>query len=436
MAGVRGGGAGSNAPATRVLVVDDDPADACVTISRLKQLQRKVQVEVVNAFEPARRELVRGGYDIAFIDHYLGAQTGLELIDLARNEGVECALVLMTGSMDSEVELTALDRGATDFLDKSELTARSLDRTLRYSIQRANEVNQIARLGARLEAIIEGSNDGVWDWSPLTGSLFLSTRFCELIGADPEAPTSLRSWLECIHPDDRARVEAALRAEVVGESDTLEIEYRVVRGEGEVRWMHLRGKGCRAAAGRLQRVAGSQTDITRRKEREEDARHRAFHDPLTGLGNRAALEQQLEELQGLLECHGIGFSLVLLDLDGFKLINDRHGHATGDEVLQEVAARLLRVVSTGGTAARIGGDEFVVVAPGCASFALATELAQSLGEAVARPIEAVVGRVRVGASWGVRVVAEAGVSSATALADADAAMYGAKSSKRRPRAVG
>ena len=432
----RGGGPTSDEGIARVLVVDDDGADACITVARLKRLRRPVEVEVVHEFDQALFLLNSGRFDIAFVDYHLGLKTGLELISTVRRQGVECALVLQTGNNDPEVELRALDMGATDFLDKSELTVRSLERTLRYSIQRTRELNEIARLKGRLEAVIEGSSDGIWDWSVESGGLYLSTRFCELIGADPDEPTSLRSWIQRVHPEDRPRVESALRAEAVGESDTLEIEYRVVRDDGDVRWMYLRGKAGRGRAGRLQRIAGSQTDITERKQREDEVRHRAFHDALTGLGNRAALENRMDELQRRLSTDGVGFSLVFLDLDGFKAINDRHGHATGDAVLQEVAARLQRDVSARGSVARVGGDEFVVLVPGCTSFNLATELAQTLETNIARPVRALAGNVRVGVSWGVRTVNCAGIPTAEVLADADAAMYSAKDAKRRPVAVG
>ena len=147
----RGGGTASGDGVIRVLVIDDDGADACITVARLKRLRQPVDVEVVREFDQGVFLLNSGRFDIAFVDYHLGLKTGLELISLVRRQGVECALVLLTGNSDPEVELRALDMGATDFLDKSELTVRTLERTLRYSIQRTRELNEIARLKGRLE---------------------------------------------------------------------------------------------------------------------------------------------------------------------------------------------------------------------------------------------------------------------------------------------
>lgn len=426
----RAGGTASGNGVIRVLVIDDDGADACITVARLKRLRQPVDVEVVREFDQGVFLLNSGRFDIAFVDYHLGLKTGLELISMVRRQGVECALVLLTGNSDPEVELRALDMGATDFLDKSELTVRTLERTLRYSIQRTRELNEIARLKGRLEAVIDGSNDGIWEWSVDTGSLYLSERFRGLIGMEANEPISLRSWMGRVHPDDRDRVETALRSEAVGKSDMVELEYRVVRADESGHWMYLRGKARRCRKGRLQSVAGSQTDITERKRREEQTRHRAFHDALTGLGNRAALDERLHELQRHLERDGVGFSLVFLDLDGFKAINDRHGRAVGDAVLREVAARLERSVSNEGAVARVGGDEFVVLAAGCSSFTLARDLARTLEAKVRRPIATPAGPVRVSASWGVRTVNQPGASTDVLLADADAALFSAKDAKR------
>jgi len=159
----------------------------------------------------------------------------------------------------------------------------------------------------------------------------------------------------------------------------------------------------------------------------EQLRHQATHDPLTGLPNRAAI---FGRLAAALEAgRDSSTGLCYLDLDGFKAVNDRYGHEAGDELLVTVARRIGETArGHGALAGRIGGDEFVILAevsPGIAGMiALATSI---LGE-VSRPVPLRAGRVGVSACAGIAECAAGSPASATLIADADAALYRAKSS--------
>jgi diguanylate cyclase (GGDEF)-like protein len=159
----------------------------------------------------------------------------------------------------------------------------------------------------------------------------------------------------------------------------------------------------------------------------DQLRHQATHDPLTGLANRAAI---LGRLAAALEPgRGTSAALCYLDLDGFKGINDRYGHEAGDELLVTVARRIGETARRhGALAGRLGGDEFVVVAeasPGLGG--MITLVTSILGE-VSRPIALRLGRVRISACAGIAECAAGSPASATLIADADAALYRAKSS--------
>jgi diguanylate cyclase (GGDEF)-like protein len=148
----------------------------------------------------------------------------------------------------------------------------------------------------------------------------------------------------------------------------------------------------------------------------------ALYDALTGLPNRVELTSRLREAVA----DGGPVTVLFLDLDRFKVINDSLGHHAGDRVLQEAAARLRRALPEGAMAARFGGDEFVVVWPGMGDEAKATEVAAQLGAAVATPIEVNGSQLLLTTSVGVVVADSQGVSPAGLLRDADAAMYLAK----------
>ena len=156
----------------------------------------------------------------------------------------------------------------------------------------------------------------------------------------------------------------------------------------------------------------------------------ARHDPLTGLGNRTVLEERLAHAVERSRAEGRPGYVLLLDLDGFKAINDTHGHAVGDLVLQAVAQRLQTATRSTDTVARLGGDEFVIVAHGQEPLSALPQLLARVRVAVETPIECQVGGdtlvLRVGASIGAASFPDDGQANADLLTRADEAMYEAK----------
>jgi diguanylate cyclase len=158
----------------------------------------------------------------------------------------------------------------------------------------------------------------------------------------------------------------------------------------------------------------------------DQLRHQATHDPLTGLPNRAAVFDRLAA--ALASGRGTRAALCYLDLDGFKAINDKYGHQAGDELLVTVARRIGETARGSGTiAGRIGGDEFVIVAEVSPGITGMVALATGILEAVSRPVPLRIGQVRVSACAGITERAAGSPGSATMIADADYALYQAKS---------
>lgn len=166
-------------------------------------------------------------------------------------------------------------------------------------------------------------------------------------------------------------------------------------------------------------------DVTERTRVERNLRDEAMLDPLTQLPNRRALHEYLERPNT--GQAGQSVALFFLDLDGFKAVNDQHGHDAGDALLKQVAARLMQTVRRGDFVCRLAGDEFVVVAHGIPEQAIAVRIAESLCQAIARPFELEQGAVQIGTSLGIALSAlEASSHAAQLLTDADNAMYEAK----------
>src|SRR5262249_47050131 len=150
-------------------------------------------------------------------------------------------------------------------------------------------------------------------------------------------------------------------------------------------WMSVTTSPLFDAEGDVEYVVAAFSDITERRAAAESLRYRATHDALTGLANRTLLFERLGEI---VESPGIGRTHALLycDLDDFKVLNDRYGHAVGDRVLVNVAQRLTRVSRSSDLVARIGGDEFVILAED-AGLDEGVRLAQRLRESIAAPFE-------------------------------------------------
>lgn len=171
-------------------------------------------------------------------------------------------------------------------------------------------------------------------------------------------------------------------------------------------------------------------DTSRRKELETRLVHNASHDALTGLPNRALLDERLQQEIDREALHGSRFALLCLDLDGFKQVNDAWGHEAGDAVLAAVARRLTSCVRAADTVARRGGDEFVIIhVTDSALPASAVALAERLIEAVSAPMESGGAPVHIGLSIGI-AVAGGGTEADTLLRNADKAMYEAKAAGR------
>ncbi len=171
---------------------------------------------------------------------------------------------------------------------------------------------------------------------------------------------------------------------------------------------------------------GMLRDVTDRYEEQEAIRHQAMHDYLTGLPNRALLMQQLAQALAMGRRHGSTVGLLFMDLDGFKPVNDAHGHGVGDQLLQLVARRLQQNVRETDTLCRQGGDEFVLLIPNAPDLEQLVALARKLQEAVARPYRELPGQVAVTVSIGIARWPDHGVDADQLLDAADAAMYLAK----------
>jgi diguanylate cyclase (GGDEF)-like protein/PAS domain S-box-containing protein len=207
----------------------------------------------------------------------------------------------------------------------------------------------------------------------------------------------------------------------------LETEYEEQITDGQSRTRHVVTRKRLALFRGSKYLVASVTDITVSREAEARSRYLAFHDPLTGLPNRALLKERIEEA---LRRRTHGCALLYVDLDRFKEVNDTHGHLAGDELIQEFARRLSGIVRAADTVARLGGDEFAVLLSDTSRDPNADEVCRRALLAAGRPFELSGIQVRVGASVGVVLTGTEQIEEQELQRRADIALYQAKSEGR------
>jgi diguanylate cyclase (GGDEF)-like protein len=209
-------------------------------------------------------------------------------------------------------------------------------------------------------------------------------------------------------------------ADLVSDPDTWAPgEVGLTRSDGSVVWVEV---STWASGGQVWGIA---RDVTERRQEIDLLRHKAFHDPLTGLPNRDLFSDRLEQALNVARRTGRPLTLMIVDLDRFKQVNDSYGHPCGDEVLRLIAARIRQTLRASDTVARLGGDEFGVLLPE-EDAEKGTHVAMKLQRVLREPLR--VGGVvcRLDASVGLATYPEDGIDAPTLVATADAAMYGVK----------
>lgn len=202
------------------------------------------------------------------------------------------------------------------------------------------------------------------------------------------------------------------------------------RKSGEIYPEWLAISAVRNEQGAVDHYVSIFSDITERKSREEHFRHQAEHDFLTGLPNRVLLEDRFERLVASGHRHPQRIALLFIDLDGFKKINDTHGHRVGDVLLTTVAQRIQRSVRAADTICRHGGDEFVCLLTEIASIQAANKVAEAIVREIEKSVMIENQVLCVSASIGMSIYPDHGVSLSDLIACADAAMYEVKRNRR------
>ncbi|WP_372398769.1 EAL domain-containing protein [Azospirillum sp. HJ39] len=278
-----------------------------------------------------------------------------------------------------------------------------------------------------------GAADGLWDWHLDSGEVYYSPRWKAMLGFDDaEIAGTVDEWFQRVLPDDLDGLRTAVTLHVAGERPHLQHEFRIRSKAGAELWMLVRGLAVRNDRGCAVRMAGSMTDITARKQAEQQILFNAVHDSMTGLPNRTLLLDRIgQALDRNRRAGARPFAVIIVDLDRFKAINDALGSSTGDRVLRIVAQRLDVNRRVGDTLARLSADEFAVLLDELDDAGDALEAAERMARAISRPVPQEEGRdIVLTASIGVALSQTGYERAEDMLRDASLAMYRAKSGGR------
>ncbi|WP_217650598.1 putative bifunctional diguanylate cyclase/phosphodiesterase [Spirulina major] len=266
------------------------------------------------------------------------------------------------------------------------------------------------------------SGVGFWELDHKNGDLYWSEEIYAIYGLDGEALSpDYGLFLDLIYDDDRDFVHQAYQASIQEQTE-YSLRYRI-KAAGTVKWIEARGVTLYDEQGNADRSIGTAQDITEIITAQQKIEHLAYHDALTDLPNRKFFADRLNAAVQTARRDRIPVAVVFIDLDNFKLINDRHGHAVGDEVLVGVAHRLQRSAGPKDFFARIGGDEFAGVLVNEADINAAVRRLQcAIEDVYGTPV----GTFEITASIGVTLYPTDNVEPEVLLRHADQAMYEAK----------
>lgn len=305
------------------------------------------------------------------------------------------------------------------------LGATGIDETDRLAAQRSLKASE-----ERYALAVQGASDGIWDWDLENRQLYLSERCRELlqVRTGSEELRGFDQLSRFVHAQDAANFVRAIGHLIDGQVEQMEIEFRLAQKDEQTEyWLLNRATALRDGKGQATRLAGFISDITGRKLQEAQLRKDAFHDVLTGLPNRALFNDRLSRAwEGVRRNPEQLFGILFLDLDGFKAINDTLGHAVGDDLLREVAARLLQTVRNEDTVARFGGDEFAILVEDLHEVSDTIRVCERILKSLGRPFELGPHVIKSASSIGVALSSPRYNRAEEILADSDTAMYLAK----------
>ncbi|MEH6503603.1 MAG: EAL domain-containing protein [Cycloclasticus sp.] len=419
-----------------ILIVDDDPAIRLLMRHALSDNQFTV-LEAESA-EQAIELFKEHSPDLTLLDVSMDGMDGFECcVELRKLPSINQKAIVMVTALDHPEDIEkAFECGATDFMTKP-LKWPLFNHRVRYILKANQNLVELKSNQDKLAKAQTIARIGSWEWDFESPYAECSDEMYRLLGLDQQTtPINYEIVLSIMHPDDKAQFKSTVIPAAKNKT-AYEVEYRIYRGE-DVVYIHDKTEVVNG------RISGIIHDISSRKKSEQEIAYYAYYDTLTELPNRRLFINQLESAISTAKRHDEKLSLLFIDLDRFKQVNDSFGHHVGDELLCQAADRIkecVRMSDVVGVAknteatdenkvARLAGDEFTVILCEIDSVENVAIIAQRIIDRFKEPFEIEGNQAQISVSIGVAFYPDDGVDVNTLLQHADAAMYHAKDQGR------
>jgi diguanylate cyclase (GGDEF)-like protein len=316
----------------------------------------------------------------------------------------------------ADMKVSSLPEDLMGIIGRLQALIREQDAVIQSQAEALSHTRQI------FERASVAAKIGVWQCDLSDDSLTWSDVVYDLFDAPRGSVLDRASTVECYTPKSREALHT-LRSQAIAERSGFTLDAEIITPKGRQRWIRLTAT-VQCENGVAVRIFGMKQDITDEKILADRTRYLAEFDSMTGLANRHRFEERL----GSIGATGSVGSLFLVDLDGFKQINDTFGHALGDECLIEMARRLSQACDGADLVARIGGDEFAVLLDARLTEAAVLDHAARIVESLSRPVECTSTTLSLSASVGIALVKDC--APADLFRNADSALYAAKAAGR------
>ena len=449
-----------------VLLIDADGDDRREAQSLLQA--SGIAVSAVADASEARRELERAIPDFVIWTQEPSNPAHCSLFCGNRNDNIQSSVVILMPELDKPVEceqickkpgreiipvISIIPEGHPELINKSyaQGAADCVVKPVNWLelIPRLHHINQAADTSRQLEESQKRLNDvqriaglGYWDWDIVEDKIYVSDELCQIFGRPKERWKGIESMFRSVHPRDQARVQKILNDSNTS-GEPYDLEFRVIHPDDSVRIVNAQGEVTLTSDGRPVWAAGTVEDISEERQRDATIRKLAYIDSLTGLHNRAAFCEQLNQGLALAREQDLKLAVISLDVDNFQRINASLGHYAGDHLLKEIAQRLQSGLRSGDVlmrnevaenVARLGGDEFTISINGIREPEDAAIIARRVLDDLSEPYHLPdseddthpTHEFFTSVSIGIAIYPDDGLDAAKLLKHADTAMYAAK----------
>lgn len=408
-----------------ILVVDDDR----VTRMTIGKVLNKAGYEIVEAQNGLEALAAVEQYrpEIVLMDVMMPQMDGYAACGVLRKTADHQSLpvLMLTGLNDVESIDKAFESGATDFITKP-INWTLLTQRVRYTLRTKAMGVALQRNQDRLSQAQRIARLGYWEIDLKSGLVHCSDELFWVLGMEPDSQVNtLDAFMRLVPEEDSASVKLALEEAIQGHQP-YELEHRIARPDGLEIAVHQQGRVVLDGEGRAQTLLGTIQDITERKAAEELIEYQAFYDSLTDLPNRRLFSDHVSHAITLAHQQQHQLAVLFMGLDRFKVVNDTLGHAAGDTLLREVAARLKVLGHDGVSIARFGADVFALLLEGLGQSSEVDAYVAMLMEQMAEPITILQQEFFITASIGIALYPHDGHDAESLLKAADTAMFRAK----------